>query len=344
MTTTSATITDGQRAFIETQPLAILAVATADGPITLAPGGMDRLRIIAPDLVAWLDSGTPDVALANAPGGQMRFSLMICAFDGSQRLLRLHGEGKAVLPDDDEWDIAAAPFGVTSGARGIFLIRIAAVEDATGAGLPLLSPDGPAGTAAASTVRETPAADRHAAVGNGWVGAVLNYWLNEVGPEGWFASTDEEDARCAHMFRSLWDVQRDKPAAHFLDDADMALAAIILFDQFPRNMFRGQPRAFATDPLALDIARAALDRDFDDEFVESARAFFYMPFMHSEALADQERSLALFSQPGFEMNLSFARAHHAIIARFGRFPHRNAVLGRTTLPEEEEAVREGSNW
>ena len=173
---------------------------------------------------------------------------------------------------------------------------------------------------------------------------MLNYWLNEVGPEGWFASSDEEDARCAHMFRSLWDALRAEPVARFLDDADMALAAIILFDQFPRNMFRGQARAFATDALARDIAKAALDRGFDDEFVAGARAFFYIPFMHSEELADQERSLALFSQPGFETNLGFAKAHHAIVARFGRFPHRNAVLGRDTLPEEEEAVKEGAAW
>ena len=124
----------------------------------------------------------------------------------------------------------------------------------------------------------------------------------------------------------------------------MALAAIILFDQFPRNIFRDQARAFATDPLALSIARAALDRGFDEAFVAGARMFFYMPFMHSEALADQERALALFSQPGFETNLGFAKAHHAIIARFGRFPHRNAMLGRETLPEEEEAVREGAQW
>ena len=99
----------------------------------------------------------------------------------------------------------------------------------------------------------------------------------------------------------------------------MALAAIILFDQFPRNIFRDQARAFATDPLALSIARAALDRGFDEAFVAGARMFFYMPFMHSEALADQERALALFSQPGFETNLGFAKAHHAIIARFGGF-------------------------
>lgn len=342
MTTTSAAITDGQRAFLETQPLAVLAMATGAGPITLHPAGMDRLRIIAPDLVAWLDVGAQGEAAPTPRPDNARFSLMVCAFDGSQRLLRLHGQGNAILPDDDEWDIAAASFAAASDARGIFVIRIEGVEDGPGGALPLLVLDDTG--AAANDVPATPMPDRHAEVGTGWVGAVLNYWLNEVGPEGWFASNDEEDARCAHMFRSLWDALRGEPVARFLDDADMALAAIVLFDQFPRNMFRGQPRAFATDSLARDIAKAALDKGFDDEFVESARAFFYLPFMHSEELADQERSLALFAQPGFETNLAFAKAHHAIVARFGRFPHRNAVLGRDTLPEEAEAVKEGAAW
>nr|WP_250890674.1 DUF924 family protein [Sphingobium nicotianae] len=177
-----------------------------------------------------------------------------------------------------------------------------------------------------------------------WVPAVLNYWLNEVGPQGWFDSSEEEDARCLHLFRALLDVQRDKPATDFLADADTALAAIILFDQFPRNMFRDQARAFATDGLARAIADGALARGYDEAFVEAARPFFYMPFMHSEDLADQERSLALFSRPGYEFNLDFAQAHYDIICRFGRFPHRNVALGRETRPEEEEAIEQGAHW
>ena len=150
--------------------------------------------------------------------------------------------------------------------------------------------------------------------------------------------------RCLHLFRALWDVQRDRPASDFLADADTALAALILFDQFPRNMFRGQAQAFATDALAREIADGALERGFDDEFVESARPFFYMPFMHSEALVDQDRSMTLFDRPGFELNLKFAKAHRDVIARFGRFPHRNAALGRQSLPEEEAAIAEGAHW
>ncbi len=146
------------------------------------------------------------------------------------------------------------------------------------------------------------------------------------------------------MFRSLWEAQKGKPAGDFLADADTALAAIVLFDQFPRNMFRHEARAFATDALALEIAKAAIDHGYDGEFVESARAFFYMPFMHSESLADQERCVALFSAPGLEYNLGFARAHRDVIARFGRFPHRNEALGRATRPEEEEAISQGAGW
>ncbi|MBO9576429.1 MAG: DUF924 domain-containing protein [Sphingobium sp.] len=186
--------------------------------------------------------------------------------------------------------------------------------------------------------------DRHVEVAPDWVPAVLNYWLGEVGPDGWFDSTEEMDARLSHLFRALWEAQKGKPASAFLEDADTALAAIVLFDQFPRNMFRHEAREFSTDPLALEIANAAIERGYDEEFIEGAQAFFYMPFMHSEDLADQDRCIALFSKPGFDENLKFAHMHRDIIARFGRFPHRNKALGRETLPEEEDAVKEGANW
>jgi len=341
MTTLSPTLTDDQRAFIAGQPLATFAATADDGTVHLDAGGMDRLRVIAPDLIAWLDGGADEDSAPIAPDAHPPVTVLICAFDRSARTLRLRGRGKTIRPEDDEWDIAAAPFAAAAQTRQIVMIAIEQVSDGAGSSLPVLTWEQPA---APPPAPDAAPAEARGPVGQGWVGAVLNYWLNEVGPDGWFASSDEEDARCAHLFRSLWDALRDQPAGAFLDDADMALAAIVLFDQFPRNMFRGQPRAFATDTLARDIARAALDRGYDDAFVTGARAFFYLPFMHSEELADQERSLALFSQPGFEFNLPFAKAHHAIVARFGRFPHRNAVLGRETLPEEEDAVREGSHW
>ncbi len=364
-------ITDKQRAFIAKQPVFFVATAADSARINLSPKGMDSFRVLAPNLVGYLDvggSGNETQAHLTADG---RITIMFCAFDQPALILRLYGRGKAILPQDDEWDIAAASFTILRGTRQIFVITVDSVQESCGWGVRIMQVDKERMTLVKyHEQNETP--ERRAKISTRtqsidglpvrvqdhfpsrapvrpkveghWVAAVLNYWLNEVGPDGWFEASDEEDGRCLHLFRALWDVQRDQPAEAFLDDADMALAAIILFDQFPRNMFRGQARAFSTDALALDIARAALDRGFDDAFVEGARTFYYLPFMHSEDLADQERSLTLFSQPGFEFNLSFARAHHDIIARFGRFPHRNAVLGRDNRPGEDEAIKEGANW
>ena len=124
------------------------------------------------------------------------------------------------------------------------------------------------------------------------------------------------------------------PPESFLDDARTALAAVILFDQLPRNMFRGHADQFMTDPLALAIARAAVDRGYNQDMTKDEKAFLYMPFEHSENLADQRRALALFTALGNDWLLGFARKHHDIIERFGRFPHRNAILGRAPRPAE----------
>jgi len=320
----TSAISDEQQAFIATQPVFFVATAAPER-IDLRPASTARFRVLGPKLVGYLvDEGDETPAHLSADS---RIAVTVCAFDQPSRILQLHGRGRALLPRDDEWDIVSHSFPAPADARPIVLVAVEGVRESRGVELLASAP-------AAPQVEVDP----------GWVRAVLNYWLNEVGPQGWFDSTEEEDARCLHLFRALWDAQRDKPAGAFLDDADTALAALVLFDQFPRNMFRGQARAFATDPLAREIARGALEKGYDQEFVEAARPFFYMPFMHSEDLADQDRSVALFSAPGFEFNLKFARAHRDIIARFGRFPHRNAVLGRETLPEEEAAVAEGSAW
>jgi uncharacterized protein (DUF924 family) len=364
-------ITDKQRAFIEKQPVFFVATAALDARINLSPKGMDSFRVLGPKLAAYLDvggSGNETQAHLTADG---RITIMFCAFEQPALILRLYGHGRAVLPQDDEWDIVAGGFNILPGTRQIFLIAVDSVQESCGWGVPFLEYEKDRQTLSTyHEQNETPerlekistrttsidglpvrVQDRfperkpmRVKIDPDWVPAVLNYWLNTVGPESWFDSSDEEDARCLHLFRSLWDVQRGKPVEDFLDDADTALAALILFDQLPRNMFRGDRRAFSTDLLARDIAQAAIDKGYDEAFVESARPFFYLPFMHSEDLADQERSLELFSQPGLENNLRFAVMHHAIVARFGRFPHRNAVLGRETLPEEEEAVEEGEGW
>ena len=138
-------------------------------------------------------------------------------------------------------------------------------------------------------------------------------------------------------FLPLWKEQRQRLPTDFLASPKMALAAVILFDQLPRNMFRDHAESFATDHLALGIAAAAVDRGYDEELPPQRRAFLYMPFEHSERLEDQQRSLLLFTALGDEEMLRYARLHHDLIARFGRFPHRNAMLGRAPRPDEQDA-------
>ncbi|MGA1849957.1 DUF924 family protein [Sphingobium yanoikuyae] len=186
--------------------------------------------------------------------------------------------------------------------------------------------------------------DSHDAVTADWAAALLDFWFNQVGEEGWYSHDPALDQHCIDRFAVLWSEKRTLPPESFLDRADDALAAVLLFDQLPRNMFRGQAQAFATDPIAREVARGAIALGYDIQIGGAGRLFFYMPFQHSEDLADQELSLSLFEGTGDARSLDFARQHHATIARFGRFPHRNAALGRTTLPAEAAVVAEGSQW
>ncbi|KAA9013309.1 DUF924 family protein [Sphingobium limneticum] len=186
--------------------------------------------------------------------------------------------------------------------------------------------------------------DSHDAVTDDWAAALLDFWFNQVGEQGWFSHDPDLDRLCTARFRTLWQEKQALPAESFLDRADDALAAILLFDQLPRNMFRDTAEAFATDPLARDVARGAIALGYDIQIGGAGRLFFYMPFQHSEAIEDQDLSLTLFEGAGDERSLDFARKHHETIARFGHFPHRNAVLGRPTTPEEAAAVEEGARW
>lgn len=186
--------------------------------------------------------------------------------------------------------------------------------------------------------------DSHDAVTADWAAALLDFWFNQVGEAGWWNHDPSIDRQCTDRFRALWTEKQALPPAAFLDRADEALAAILLFDQMPRNMFRGTAQAFATDPLARTVAHGAIAHGYDIQIGGAGRPFFYMPFMHSEALADQQLSLTLFAGAQDAGALDFARRHHETIARFGRFPHRNAALGRDTLPEEAAAIVEGMRW
>ncbi|MEC3948418.1 DUF924 family protein [Sphingobium sp. HWE2-09] len=186
--------------------------------------------------------------------------------------------------------------------------------------------------------------DSHDAVTADWAAALLDFWFNQVGEAGWWSHDPSLDQICAERFGALWEEKRILAAESFLDRADDALAAILLFDQLPRNMFRESAKAFATDALARDVARGAIAQGYDIQIGGSGRLFFYMPFQHSEEIEDQDLSLTLFEGAGDEHWIHFARQHHATILRFGRFPHRNAVLGRDTLPQEADAVAEGASW
>ena len=166
----------------------------------------------------------------------------------------------------------------------------------------------------------------------GWAEEVSAYWFG-LRPEQWWRDTSF-DAEIEERFGVLREEKRALPADAFLGSAEEALAAVLLFDQFPRNMFRGHADQFSTDLLALQIAKAAIELGYDEALPPARRSFLYMPFQHSEDLDDQQRSVLLFTSLGDPEQLRFARLHHDIIERFGRFPHRNAVLGRKPRPDE----------
>ncbi|WP_246026734.1 DUF924 family protein [Paracoccus luteus] len=170
---------------------------------------------------------------------------------------------------------------------------------------------------------------------------ILTFWLTEVGPKGWYVRDDAVDAATTRRFRAAWD-DAATLAPRWAATAEGALAALILTDQFPRNMFRGDdPRAFATDPLALRLAQAAIDAGHDLATPEPQRQFFYLPFEHSEDLAHQHRAVELFAERMPGENLRHAELHRDTIAAFGRFPWRNAALGRASTPAEQAVMDAG---
>ena len=177
-----------------------------------------------------------------------------------------------------------------------------------------------------------------------WTAQLLTFWFDAHGFDDWYGGGPAFDAEVRGLAEDWHEALRSQPAESFLTDPDTALAATILFDQVPRNLFRGHADAFATDDLARAIARGIVAKGWDQQWPDDRRQFAYLPFEHSEAIADQRESLRLMGQLADPMFADYAKKHFDIIDRFGRFPHRNAVLGRTTRPEEEAAVEEGKNW
>ncbi|MEA3009225.1 MAG: hypothetical protein QOJ91_917 [Sphingomonadales bacterium] len=170
----------------------------------------------------------------------------------------------------------------------------------------------------------------------GWQDEVLGYWFG-LSQDQWWKADPALDAEIRQRFLSVWEKQRENVPEAFFGSARDALAAVILFDQFPRNIFRGDADQFSTDPLALAVARGAVERGLDEALSPAERGFLYMPFQHSETMDDQRRSMSLFTALGDDYQLGFARKHYEVIERFGRFPHRNIILGRPPRPAEVEA-------
>ncbi|MFZ1105868.1 MAG: DUF924 family protein [Hyphomicrobiaceae bacterium] len=178
-----------------------------------------------------------------------------------------------------------------------------------------------------------------------WVDGVLRFWFEETRPKQWFEKSDAFDADVRSRFLAVHEGLTAEPTPSLLTDARTALAAVIVLDQMSRNMFRGGPQAFAADAKALDLAAAAVALGFDSGLTKDERMFLYLPFEHAESREAQARSVALMEGLGDAELTKWAEMHKVIIDRFGRFPHRNAVLGRASTPEETEFLRQpGSSF
>ncbi len=165
---------------------------------------------------------------------------------------------------------------------------------------------------------------------------ILDFWFADATRKLWFDSTPEFDAQLRERYRDTWEAARRGELDGWTETAEGCLALVIVLDQFPLNMFRGEAQSYSTEAQSREVSRTAIERGFDGQIETERKAFLYMPFMHSEKIEDQDFALELFDQPGLESNQRFARHHHGIVERFGRFPHRNAALGRESTAAEVE--------
>lgn len=173
----------------------------------------------------------------------------------------------------------------------------------------------------------------------GWADDVLHFWFEELSEKDWFRGSTHVDDKCRSRFGDIYAALKADPPVPESADARTLLAAVIVFDQFSRNIFRKTPEAYATDANALAMARQAVESGKARSLPERQRYFLYMPFMHSEDLTAQAESVRLFNALGVPDGMKYARHHHDIVERFGRFPHRNPILGRRSTPEELEFVK-----
>ena len=172
---------------------------------------------------------------------------------------------------------------------------------------------------------------------------VISFWFSDEVRPLWFKSTIEFDQLLTTRYEDVWLRARAGAYDHWVEEARSALALVIILDQFPLNMFRQDARQYSTESHAREIARQAIETGVDQRLDNEQKAFLYLPFMHSESLEDQKRSLQLYAAAGLQDNLGFAQHHHDVVERFGRFPHRNKVLGRKSTEQERENLKH-ANW
>lgn len=163
---------------------------------------------------------------------------------------------------------------------------------------------------------------------------IIDYWYSEPIRSHWFASTVELDTSMRSQYESVWEQAAAGKFDHWKQEALGCLALILVFDQFPLNIFRGQAKSFQTEADAIEVARMAIANNFVPELEKQYLAFLFMPFMHSEKIQDQDLAVMLFEENQLKENIAFAKHHRNIIRQFGRFPHRNQILGRQSTAEE----------
>jgi uncharacterized protein (DUF924 family) len=174
---------------------------------------------------------------------------------------------------------------------------------------------------------------------------VIRFWFEEISPQQWWIKEPSFDALICQRFAHLHRAAAAGELSGWRNRALGRLAEIIILDQFSRNIYRGQAQSFACDAMALTLSREAISQGVDGLLTVDQRLFLYMPFMHSESVVVHQQAMTLFDQPGLEDNLEFEKQHKAIIDRFGRYPHRNTILGRPSTDEEKQFLRQpGSSF
>lgn len=165
---------------------------------------------------------------------------------------------------------------------------------------------------------------------------ILDYWYSDEMRKHWFSSTEALDEQIRKDYQSIWQTAADGNLTHWKDSPEGCLALAIILDQLPLNMFRNSAKSFSTEQLAIEIAKHAITMGFDENIEKDKRAFLYMPLMHSENMDDQNLSVAMFEKSGLKDSTRFAEHHRNIVSTYGRFPHRNPILGRESTDAETE--------